>query len=87
MSERKCSRCGSDNVYKNLNANWHKDGVVVQAVGVEAFNDLFETEAFLCLDCRYLEILVVETTTRYGRQQNLAEAIRASRNWQKVSAA
>lgn len=84
MQDRKCSKCGSVNVYKNVGNTWHQDGVVIQTIGGDSFNDLFQTEAFLCLDCRNLEIKVLETTTLYGQQKSLTESIQASRNWVKV---
>lgn len=84
MQERKCFKCGSNNVYKNTGKNWHHDGVVLQMIAVNSFTYHFETEAFLCLDCRYLEILVSETNTKYGDQKTLVEAIQNSNNWAKA---
>jgi hypothetical protein len=85
MQNQKCSKCGSVNVYKNVGNNWHQDGVVIQSVGEDRFNDLFQTDALLCLDCGNLEIQVLATTTLYGKQKTLAESIQTSRNWIKVS--
>src|SRR5512141_3340682 len=85
MQDRKCSKCGSVNVYKNVGNNWHQDGLVIQTMGENRFNDLFQTNAFLCLDCRNLEIEVLETTTLYGKQKTLAESIQTSKNWIKAS--
>jgi hypothetical protein len=85
MQDRKCSKCGSVNVYRNVDNNWHQDGVVIQTLGENRFNDLFQTDAFLCLDCRNLEIQVLETSTMFGKQITLAESIQASRNWIKAS--
>jgi len=85
MQDRKCSKCGSVNVYRNVGNNWHQDGVVIQTLGENRFNDLFQTDAFLCLDCRNLEIQVLETSTMFGKQITLAESIQASRNWIKAS--
>lgn len=84
MQERKCLKCGSKNVYKNAGKNWHQDGIVIQMVAVDSFTYRFETEAFLCLDCRYLEIQVSETNTRYGDQKTLTDAIQTSNNWVKA---
>jgi hypothetical protein len=67
-----------------MSGNWHQNGLLVKAAGTESFDDLFKTEAFLCLDCRHLDIQVLETTTRFGTQKTLAEAIPASRNWEKA---
>jgi len=85
MQDRKCSKCGSVNVYKSVGNDWLQDGVVIQTTSENRFKDLFQTNAFLCLDCRNLEIEVLETTTLYGKQKTLAESIRTSRNWVKVS--
>jgi hypothetical protein len=85
MQDRKCSKCGSVNVYQNVGNNWLHDGVVIQAIGENRFNDLFQTNAFLCLDCRNLDIEVSGTTTMYGKQTTLAESIQASENWTKAS--
>lgn len=85
MQDRKCSKCGSGNIYQNVGNNWLQDGVVIQTMGENRFNDLFQTNAFLCLDCRNLDIEVLETTTLYGKQKTLAESIQTSRNWIKVS--
>jgi hypothetical protein len=49
-----------------------------------SFPDLFQTEAFLCLDCRNLEIQVAGTSTMYGKQKELIETIQASNNWVKT---
>jgi hypothetical protein len=85
MQDRKCSKCGSANVYQNVGDNWLHDGVVIQSIGENRFNDLFQTNAFLCLDCHNLDIEVLETTTIYGKQTTLAESIQASKNWKKAS--
>ena len=84
MQDRKCSKCGSTNVYQNVGNNWLHNGVVIQTIGDNRFNDLFQTNAFLCLDCRNLDIEVLGTTTMYGKQTTLTEAIQASNNWIKA---
>jgi len=84
MQARTCSKCGSHNVYKNTGKNWHQDGVVLQMIAVDRFTYRFETDAYLCLDCRYLEILVSETNTMYGDQKTLTEVVQASNNWAKA---
>lgn len=84
MQDRKCSRCGSVNVYKNVGNHWLQGDVVVQTVSENRFDDLFQTNAFLCLDCRNLEIEVLETTTLYGKQRTLTESIQSSTNWVKA---
>ncbi len=84
MQEIKCTKCGSVNVYKNTSNNWHKDGLVLQMLVADSFPTLFQTEAFLCLDCRNLDIQVLETSTMYGKQITLADSIQASNNWRKA---
>jgi hypothetical protein len=84
MQERKCSKCGSVNVYQSTNDSWHQDGVVLQVTVVDNFPALFKTEAFLCLDCRNLEIQVSETSTMYGTQKALIETVQSSNNWRKA---
>jgi hypothetical protein len=84
MQDRKCSKCGSQNVYKNTSADWLQNGAVVQTVAVHSFPALFPTQAFLCLDCHNLEIQVMETSTVYGNQRTLVEAIQTSDNWVKA---
>ncbi|MCL4270848.1 MAG: hypothetical protein KJZ72_14935 [Anaerolineales bacterium] len=85
MQDQKCSKCGSRNVYKNTGKNWCQDGIVLQMIAVDRFTYQFKTEAFLCLDCRYLEIRAAETNTVYGDHKTLIEAVEASNNWAKVS--
>jgi hypothetical protein len=85
MQDRKCSKCGSANVYKNVGNEWLHGGVVIQTMGENRFNDLFQMNAFLCLDCHNLDFDVSETTTMYGKQKTLDESIQSSRNWIKVS--
>ena len=84
MQDRKCSNCGSLNVYKNTDKNWHQDGVVLQMIAVDSFPALFRTEAFLCLDCRHLDIQVSGTSAMYGNQKTLVEAVQGSNNWEKA---
>lgn len=83
MQELKCSKCGSANVYRNVGSHWLQNSVVIQSIGENRFNDLFQMNAFLCLDCRHLDIEVLETTTLYGKQTTLAESIQSSKNWIK----
>ena len=84
MQERKCSKCGSVNVYKNTSNNWYKDGLTLQTITEDSFHDLFQVDAFLCLDCRNLEIQVAGTSTMYGKQKTLIDTIQASNNWVKA---
>ena len=84
MQDRTCSKCGSKNLYKNVGKNWYQDGLVLQMIAVDSFTYRFETEAFLCLDCRHLEIQVSETNTMYGNQKTLTDAIQNSSNWVKA---
>jgi len=84
MQERKCSKCGSVNVYKSLGDDWQRGGLAIQLTAARSFPALFQTEAFLCLDCRNLEIQVSETSTLYGEQKILIDTIPTSNNWVKA---
>jgi predicted nucleic-acid-binding Zn-ribbon protein len=84
MQDRKCSKCGSVNVYKSVGKNWHEEGVILQMTALGSFPALFQTEAFLCLDCRNLEIQVAETSTMYGKQRTLIDTVQTSNNWVKA---
>lgn len=84
MQERICSKCGSVNVYKSVGNNWYQEGIILQMLAEGSFHDLFQTEAFLCLDCRNLEIQVIETSTMYGKQKSLVDTVQASNNWMKA---
>jgi len=53
-------------------------------IAVGSFHDLFQTEAYLCLDCRNLEIQVAEASTMYGKQKMLINTVQASNNWVKA---
>jgi hypothetical protein len=53
-------------------------------LAADNFPALFQTEAFLCVDCRNLELQVLETSTVYGKQKTLTETIQASNNWRKA---
>jgi hypothetical protein len=71
-------------VYRSVGNNWHQEGVVIQTVGNGSFKGLFQTEAFICLDCRNLDIQVLDASTSYGKQATLTESIQTSRNWTKA---
>lgn len=80
-----CPVCGSSNVYKSKNNSWSKDGITVTAMG-DKVNEVFMTEAYVCLDCRHLELLIEEHAAAiFGKGKALKEAVPASSNWEKVS--
>lgn len=84
MKDGICSVCGSKNVYKSANNSWSQDGITVKVLG-DKVNEIFQTEAYVCLDCRHLEIHVEETAAAiFGKGKSLKEAIPASTNWKKV---
>ena len=66
MQDRTCSKCGSNNIYKNTGRNWYQDGLVLQMIAPDSFTYHFETEAFLCLNCRNLEIQVLDWDLNYS---------------------
>jgi hypothetical protein len=80
-----CPACGSKNVYKSENTSWSQDGILVKTLG-DKVNELFPTEAYLCVDCRHLEIYVEERAAAiFGKGKSLKDAIEASENWKKFS--
>lgn len=85
MKNGTCLACGSKNVYKSENTSWSRDGITVMTIG-DKVHEGFATEAYLCLDCRHLEILVAESAAAiFGKGMSLTEAIQGSANWKKVS--
>ena len=85
MTDGTCSACGSKNVYKSANTSWSQDGIMVQALG-DTVTEIFPTEAYLCVDCRHLEIYVAETAAAlFGKGKPLKESVEASENWKRVA--
>lgn len=85
MKNGVCSVCGSKNVYQSVNTSWSRDGITVMALG-DKMTEAFSTEAYLCLDCRHLEIQVAEHAAAiFGKGKTLTEAISESSNWKKIS--
>ena len=84
MTNGICSNCGSKNIYKSENTSWSRDGISVQALG-DKVTEVFATQAYLCLDCRKLEIYVDENSAAiFGKGKPLAESIQLSSNWKKL---
>lgn len=84
MTNGTCSNCKSKNIYKSQNTSWSRDGITVSALG-DKVTETFATEAYLCLDCRKLEIYVEEHAAAiFGKGKSLAEMIEASTNWKKI---
>jgi hypothetical protein len=84
MREGICPKCGSKNVYRSVNNSWSSDGIAVKARG-DQVNEVFGTEAFLCVDCRHLEIHVDENSAAFfGKGKPLKDSVAASSNWKKV---
>lgn len=85
MTNGICSACGSKNVYKSVNTSWSSDGITVRALG-DKVTEVFATEAYLCVDCRHLEIYVAETAAAiFGKGKPLKESVEASDNWNRVA--
>lgn len=85
MKNGVCLACGSKNLYKTVNTSWSRDGITVMALG-DKVNEAFATEAYLCLDCRHLEIVVAEHAAAiFGKGKSLTESIQGSSNWSKVA--
>ena len=80
-----CSACGSKNVYKSANTSWSRDGIMVQALG-DKVTEVFPTEAYLCIDCRHLEVYVApESAAIFGKGKPLKESVELSANWKRVA--
>lgn len=84
MKNGACPACGSKNVYQSVNTSWSQDGISVKAIG-DKVNEIFPTEAYLCLDCRHLDIYVAESAAAiFGKGRSLVESVQASTNWKKI---
>jgi hypothetical protein len=84
MKNGTCLKCGSAQIYRSIDNSWNGDNITVKALG-DKITEVFGTEAYLCLDCRSLEIYVKETSAAFfGKGKTLIEAIQASDNWKKV---
>jgi len=80
-----CPNCNSTHVYKSANNSWAGDGLTIRFMGTKV-NEVFQTEAYLCLDCRHLQVFVEETAAAiFGKGKTLPEVVPVSSNWQKVS--
>lgn len=85
MKNGVCIACDSNNVFQSVNSSWSRDGITVMALG-DKVTEAFATEAYLCLDCPHLEIIVAETAAAiFGKCKSLTESIQASSNWKKFS--
>lgn len=85
MKNGVCIACSSNNVYKSVNNSWYQSGVKVAVIG-DKVNEIFMTEAYVCLDCRHLELIVEENAAAiFGKGKALKDAVPASTNWKKVS--
>jgi predicted nucleic-acid-binding Zn-ribbon protein len=80
MKNNTCSKCSSTQIYRSIDETWAGNGTTVKAPG-EKVTEVFATEAYLCLDCRHLEIYVKETSAAsFGTGKPLTESIQASDN-------
>lgn len=79
-----CPNCKSNNIYKSENTSWSGDGILVKALGDNVIES-FATEAYVCLDCRHLQIHVAEYSAAiFGKGKHFKESIEASTNWKKI---
>ena len=84
MKNGTCPKCGSTQIYRSTDNRWNGESITVKALG-DKVTEVFATEAYLCLDCRNLEIYVGETSAAFfGKGKPLIESIQASDNWKKV---
>ncbi|MFN8433093.1 MAG: hypothetical protein U0V18_03690 [Anaerolineales bacterium] len=85
MKNGTCTACGSHNVYKSANNSWYQSGIKVAVLG-DKVNEVFMTEAYVCLDCRHLELVVEENAAAiFGKGKAFKDAVPASTNWKKVA--
>ncbi len=83
MKNGKCPHCGSTEVY--VSDYPFTDSIAVKS-STETI-DTFPTEAYLCLECRHLEIFVKETAVAFfGKGPTLKNSIPYSENWRKAQA-
>ena len=83
MKNGKCPKCGSDQIFSSNLPFSDTMMVRVNAKNIESFPNT----AYLCVDCRYIEIYTSEiSTTLFGKGKSLKDSIAISENWKKVSA-
>jgi predicted nucleic-acid-binding Zn-ribbon protein len=83
MKNGKCPKCNSDQIFVSSLPFAEEIVVRVKSKSLESF----PSTAYLCVDCRYIEIYTSEiSTTLFGKGKSLKDSIAISDNWKKVSA-
>jgi predicted nucleic-acid-binding Zn-ribbon protein len=83
MKNGKCPKCGSGQIF--VSDAPFSDSVTIKAntKSVESF----PSTAYLCVDCRYIEIYASETSVAlFMKGKPLKDCIATAENWKKVSA-
>jgi predicted nucleic-acid-binding Zn-ribbon protein len=81
MKNGKCPKCGSTEIYVSVHP--FSDSISVKST-TKSF-DVFETEAYLCLDCRKIEMYAAEySAVLFGKKKILKESVPLSENWKKL---
>jgi hypothetical protein len=82
MKNGKCPKCNSDQIF--VSDMPFSDAIVVRANAKSI--ESFQSTAYLCVDCRYIEIYASEkSATFFGKGKSLKDCIVGSENWKKVS--
>lgn len=83
MKSGKCPKCNSTEVYKSKGALGGRSQTTNLTNGT---GDIFEIESYLCLNCRYTEMFVMETSGAvWGKGKSLTEYVTKSDQWAKVN--
>jgi predicted nucleic-acid-binding Zn-ribbon protein len=83
MKNGRCPKCGSDQIF--VSDLPFSDSVTVRAntKNIESF----PSTAYLCVDCRYVEIYASEiSVTLFGKGKPLKDCITSAENWKKAPA-
>jgi predicted nucleic-acid-binding Zn-ribbon protein len=83
MKNGKCPKCNSDQIF--VSSQPFAEEIVVRAKSKSL--EAFPSTAYLCVDCRYVEIYASEiSVTLFGKGKPLKDCITSAENWKKVSA-
>ena len=81
MKNSKCPNCGSTEIY--VSEQPFTDTLCVKSKTKST--ESFETEAYLCLVCRKLELYVSEkSVVLFGKAKTLLDSLPLSENWKKL---
>ena len=81
MKNGKCPNCGSTEIY--VSRSPLTENLTVKAATKNT--DVFATEAYLCLECRKMEVYAQEiSATLFGKGKTIKDCIPNSENWKKL---